>query len=94
MIEAGEVGAVFTIVDEASAVLKLIADQFERLDAVIKSTKEQAGFGRIPSLTAVSRQLTNLDEIQLGSSQPQDRSGYKTQAAAAGDDTAEPWIRV
>src|SRR6185437_7355149 len=38
MIEAGEVGAVFTVVDKASAVLKAIADQLkvlqERIDAI------------------------------------------------------------
>ena len=38
MIEAGEVGAVFTVVDRASAVLKAIADQLkvlqERIDAI------------------------------------------------------------
>src|SRR6185437_3033442 len=35
MIEAGEVGAVFTVVDKASAVLKAIADQLKALQARI-----------------------------------------------------------
>jgi hypothetical protein len=40
MIEAGEVGAVFTVVDEASVVLQRLARQFKELDGLVLKTKE------------------------------------------------------
>ena len=39
MIEAGEVGAVFTIVDEASPILRALMEQFNALQATIDRTK-------------------------------------------------------
>ncbi len=41
MIEAGEVGAVFTIIDRASPVLKAIATQLGELDAALTRSKER-----------------------------------------------------
>lgn len=59
MISAGEVGAVFAIVDEASPVLRLLIEQFERLDALIGRTKEQLSSLRMP--TGAARAIAEMD---------------------------------
>lgn len=60
MLEAGEVGAIFSIVDEASVVLARIADRFEALDKVIKQTKEALATFRLPP--GINAQLTRLND--------------------------------
>jgi len=68
MIEAGEVGAVFTVVDEASVILQRLARQFKELDALVLNTKKSlAGFGKTLGLdklaadtAAISRELTTI----------------------------------
>jgi hypothetical protein len=54
MIEAGEVGAVFRIVDEASPVLREIAAQFERMEKVVQSAKASFDTLRLPPGLAAS----------------------------------------
>src|SRR6185437_2660077 len=53
MIEAGEVGAVFTVVDRASAVLKAIADQLKVLQAEID--RVSASFRELGSGASLAR---------------------------------------
>ena len=60
MIEAGEVGAVFKVVDQASVTLTRIAEAFERLDGLIKSVKDQLGTIRLPP--GINAQLGRLNE--------------------------------
>lgn len=67
MIEAGEVGAVFRIVDEASAVLAKIAAQFRELDVQITKTKESltrvatTSFGGLTRrIEAVNKQISGM----------------------------------
>src|ERR1700722_311083 len=60
MINVGEAGAVLRVGDEASAVLKLVADQFERLDAVIKKTTGSLAAFKLPP--GVSAQLAKMNE--------------------------------
>jgi hypothetical protein len=59
MIEAGEVGAVFTVVDRASTVLKGIATQLRELDVAIGKSKE--------GLSAIaSTRFTSLNDRLAG----------------------------
>src|SRR6185437_14914732 len=53
MIEAGEVGAAFEIVDKASTVLKAIADQLKALQAQID--RVSASFAQLGSGASLSR---------------------------------------
>jgi hypothetical protein len=71
MIDAGTVGAVFSVEDRVSSVLKAIATQFENLDRVIKQTKESlASFKLPPAVTAqlesLNKQLAALPETSRG----------------------------
>jgi len=60
VIEAGSVGAIFEIKDEASSVLRALMSQFERLDGVIKATKESLSTLRLPA--GLSRGLAVMNE--------------------------------
>jgi len=68
MIEAGEVGAVFTVVDEASVILQRLARQFKELDALVLGTKKQlasfgnsAGLGKLSGeIAAAGRELSTI----------------------------------
>lgn len=62
MISAGEIGATLTIVDGVSAVLDRISIEFERLDGVIKQTKESLANFAAPGLSGINRSLTTLDK--------------------------------
>lgn len=65
MIEAGEVGARFVIINEASPVLERLMSQFKALDGQISETKKQLSSLRVPpsvnaSLENMERNLTKL----------------------------------
>ena len=65
MIEAGEIGAIFSIVDEASPVLRRLAAEFERLDGVMKQVKEAMATVKLPPgvNAALGRMNENLAAI-------------------------------
>lgn len=67
MIEAGEVGAVFRIVDEASPVLRRIMAEFERFEVVIKQVKASLDTFKLPPgvNTALGNMAKNFDKIAL-----------------------------
>lgn len=64
MITAGEVGAVFKIVDEASPVLKKLAEQFNALQATIEKTKAMLDTIKLPP--GLNRSLTNFERNLKG----------------------------
>jgi hypothetical protein len=49
MLTSYQVGAVLTVVDEASPVLRRISGEFEALNRAIKQVKESLGTLRLPS---------------------------------------------
>lgn len=68
MITAGEVGAVFKIVDEASPVLKALAEQFTKLQTTIERTKTMLKELRFPpginkGLGTMAEKLAALDRV-------------------------------
>ena len=71
MISAGEVGAVFTIKDDASAVLARLADQFNALQGVIDKIKESiASIGGMEGgLGKLQEQLTQTGRAGADASQ-------------------------
>lgn len=75
MIEAGTVGAIFQIQDEASATLRRLAGEFERLDGLISSTKKELSSlsatqfsGMIKRLSGVGQELTGIGEKSAAAS--------------------------
>lgn len=75
MIEAGAVGAVFTVVDEATGVLTRIAQQFERLDALILRTKDMLATFAAPGLTEAGAQVSGLNRSLTGLNDRLTRAG-------------------
>jgi hypothetical protein len=66
-IEAGEIGAVFTVVDQASAVLRRIAEQLNVIQTKIDATKLKLNdFGAGTSLAKLTEQLGLVDERIAG----------------------------
>jgi hypothetical protein len=66
MIEAGAIGARFTVVDEASAVLERIAAQFEQLDGVIRHVKEAMASIIMPPETSAALKAMNEQMVAIG----------------------------
>ena len=81
MISSGEVGAVLTVVDQASAVLKTVADQFINLDKIIKSTKEQLSTLTMPPRLVAQLKAMN-EQLDAMSGAAEKGSGAATAAFA------------
>jgi hypothetical protein len=66
MIEAGAIGARFTVVDEASSVLERIAAQFESLDGIIRQVKEAMASIAMPPETSAALKTMNEQMVAIG----------------------------
>ncbi|HYA07481.1 MAG TPA: hypothetical protein VEF90_16470 [Xanthobacteraceae bacterium] len=64
MISAGEVGALFKVVDEASPVLRRLMDQFNALQGVIDRTKAAMAELRFP--TGLNKSISNMGRALKG----------------------------
>ena len=79
MIEAGEIGAIFSIVDEASPVLRRLAAEFERLDGVMKQVKEAMATVKLPP--GVTAALGRMNDQLIAISGSADKAAAGAAAA-------------
>jgi hypothetical protein len=86
MISAGEVGAVFKVVDEASPILKRLMDQFNALQVTIDRVKLSMKDFMFPP--GLSRSLTNMEKALKGvATQTETTSGAVSSGFAKMDES-------
>lgn len=76
MISAGEVGAIFTIKDEASVVLKRLIDQFNLLEAKLDKVKESLATLKMPG--GLNRSIGNMERGLKGVAEQAERTAMLT----------------
>jgi hypothetical protein len=86
MLSAGEVGAVFVIKDEASAVLKRLMDQFNALEAKIDQVK--IAFKELTFPTGLNRSIGNMEKALAGVGTQAERTAALTKEGFAAVDTS------